>query len=334
MGVGEAGAGHGFVANGIGLGRVAGNLSFFVGVATFVAVTAAAAGPAVNQFELKDLDAEPGRVQLQSQNAHSFGQPDRKIAFDDDGPVLDDNSVIRQRHALEMELSLSHFFRLRLGVEFEKERLEEPDDLALANAFDELKFEEVAIEGVTIFSRVPEAGGVGVGMLAEVQFPVGSDDLNSIVIGPIFEAKSGRWAAVANITFVQFFGNGERGGPIPERDNKLDLAYAGQVSYAWSDAWNFAVEAYGTFDRLGNSGMPGEERAFFGDHDLHRVGPLVYYTFDAGGTGGLSQAAVGLSDDHEGEENGVEVSIGTGVLFGLNENTPDATLKWSVEVEF
>ena len=41
-------------------------------------------------------------------------------------------------------------------------------------------------------------------------------------------------------------------------------------------------------------------------------------------------------DDDDGREgdNGVEVILGFGLLFGLNDNTPDTTFKWSVEVEF
>lgn len=301
----------------------------------------ALAGPAINQFELKDLEAEPGKVEFQSQNAHSWGQPGRKVEREGGELVYDDNSVVRQRHALELEMSLSHFFRLRVGIEYEKERLEEPADFASANDFDSLKLEEVAIEGVAIFSRVPDSGGVGVGMLAEFQHPLEAGELNSIVFGPILEARFGPWGAVGNLTFVNYFGGGEEGVDAEPADKKWDLAYAGQVYYQASETWTFALEAYGTFDRLGNSGTPGDEREAFGDHDQHRIGPLIYYSFSSGdrqGLGGVSQVRSSADgDDGQGGDNddeGIEVTIGTGLLFGLNENTPDTTLKWSVEVEF
>jgi len=38
------------------------------------------AEPAIGQFELKDLEAEPGEIEFQSQNAWSFGQPRRRWA--------------------------------------------------------------------------------------------------------------------------------------------------------------------------------------------------------------------------------------------------------------
>ncbi len=336
-----------FIAVGLGGSRLRtprGGPGAYAAIATCCVILTghgALAGPAVNQFELKDLEAEPGKVEFQSQNAHSWGQPGRKAERDGAEFIYDDNSVIKQRHALELEMSLTHFFRLRLGIEYEKERIEEPRNLASANDFDSLKLDEIAIEGVAIFSRVPDSGGVGLGMLAEFQHPLEAGELNSIVFGPILEAKYGPWGAVGNLTFINYFGGGDEGPDAEPADKKWDLAYAGQVYYQASVAWTFALEAYGTFDRLGNSGTPGDEREAFGDHDQHRIGPLVYYSFSSGdreGLRGVSQVRGSAGGDDgltgDGDDGGIEVTIGTGLLFGLNENTPDTTLKWSVEVEF
>lgn len=302
----------------------------------FLAPSYAAAGPAIGQFELKDLEAEPGRVEFQSQNAHSWGQPRRKVFEESaDETLYDDNSVARQRHALEMEASFTHFLRMRVGIEYEKERLDEPDDIAFANAFSDLKLDEIALEVVTIFKRVPEAGGVGFGALVEFEHPLEAGELNTILFGPIVEIRSGAWGAVGNLTFVHHFGNGERGAGPPERDQKWDLAYAAQLSYQFNETWTLALEAYGTFDRIGSSGTPGEESQVFGDHDQHRAGPLIYYAFSPGrGAQPVSLATEGGDNDAEKEGDEVEVSLGVGMLFGLNDNTPDQTLKWSIEVEF
>lgn len=293
------------------------------------------AGPAIGQFELKDLEAEPGRVEFQSQNAHSFGQPARKSRFDagEGERVYDDNSVVQQRHALELEAALTRWLRMRIGVEFEKERIEEPVSVGMANDFEALRFDEVALEGVVILVPVPEAGGVGFGFLAEFEAPAFSDELNSIIFGPIVEAKAGAWNFIANVTFVHSFGSGgEEALEEGERDRKWDLAYAVQLMRTLDSHWSLALEAYGTFDRIGNTGTPGLSRAFFGDHDLHRAGPIVYYQYEADRGPGPGVSAAGAGDE-DGDE-GTVVSIGTGVLFGLNDNTPDATLKWSIEVEF
>lgn len=310
-------------------------------VAAVTAVPVADAGPAVGQFEVKDLEAEPGRFEFQSQNAHSFGQPRRRVFREsDDETLYDDNTVVRQRHALELEASLTHFFRMRIGIEYEKERVEEPESVFSANSYGDLKLDEVALEGVVIFVPVKERNGIGFGALAEVEKTLEKGELSSVVFGPIVEVQSGRWSAVANILFVHFFGRGEVTDEGRERDNKWDFAYATQVMYEVSPTWAVAIEGYGTVDRIGRSGMPGEEREVFGDHDQHRLGPLVYYRFNTNGGPSLGFAtgsgAEGLEavDDDDDEAGGAEVSIGVGVLFGLTEHTPDTTLKWSVEVEF
>lgn len=288
------------------------------------------AEPTIGQFELKDLEAEPGRIEFQSQNAHSWGQPNRRFAEDDDDEtVFDDNAVSRRRHALELEAALTHFMRARIGIEYEQERIEDPKSIAQAEFFNDLKLDEIAFETVLIFVPVKERNGVGVGLLVEYEHPFASGELDTIIFGPIFEAQYGRWSAVTNLLLVKSFGEGEVTDEGLERDDKLDFAYAAQVMYEVSENWSLALEAYGTVDRLGRSGMPGEEREFFGDHDQHRIGPIVYYRNEIDG---LSGALEGRGE--EGGEEGTVLTVGTGVLVGLNKNTPDATLKWSVEVEF
>lgn len=302
------------------------------------------AEPAIGQFELKGLEAEPGEVEFQSQNAWSFGQPRRRIGQDEDGVVYDDNSVTRQRHALEIEMSLTHFLRMRVGIEYEKERFDEPALPALANSFDDLKLTEVAVEGVVILKPVPKEGGLGFGLLTEFEHPTEPGELNSILIGPIFGAQIDRWSALLNVMFIKHFGSGEMSEDGRERDDKWDIGYAAQVKYDFNPSWALALEAYGTFDRIGNSGGPDEGAQLFGDHDQHRAGPIVYREWRVGGgrDGPKSQGAkvAGLDDDagakgkDDDDEEGVLMRVGTGVLFGLNDNTPDATLKLSFEAEF
>lgn len=300
----------------------------------------AIAGPSIGQFELKDLEAEPGSMEFQSQNAHSWGQPSRNFQDEGGGEFLyDDNSVTHQRHALELEWSLATFMRLRVGIEYEKERLDDPEDLSFANAFADLKLEEVALEVVTILKPVPQSGGIGFGTLTEFEHPLSSGELNVLNFGPIVQMQQGPWGAIGNLIFIHHFGNGERGLASPARDQKWDLGYATQLSYTLNENWMFALEGYGTFDRIGNSGTPGGERLAFGDHDQHRAGPLVYYAFSLGDGANFANGAAIDEGDNDAEadkekEDEVEVSIGVGMLFGLNENTPDQTLKWSIEVDF
>lgn len=300
------------------------------------------AGPAVNQFEVKDLQSAPGDFEFQSQNAWSNGHPRRRSAVTAPGEVaFDDNTVIKQREALEIQLGITDWFRVRFGVEFEQERLDDPGSFADANRFGSLKFDEVAVEGVVIFEK-PKEEGIGLGLLMEYGSPVGDMEAAAeLYVGPIVEAHTGPWSFIANLMFVKFMGGkAEPGNDEFVRDQKWDFSYATQMAYEFSRNWGVALEAYGTFDRLGNTGTPGESRVLFGDLDQHRAGPMVYYTFFPNGGRAPSQHAKGgpgtvaLSDDKGGADKELSVSIGTGVLFGLNENTPDMTYKLSVEVDY
>jgi hypothetical protein len=51
-------------------------------------------------------------------------------------------------------------------------------------------------------------------------------------------------------------------------------------------------------------------------------------------TGGMKLGAASEDEDDDDDDEGTSVTIGTGLLFGLNENTPDTTLKLGVEIEF
>ena len=128
------------------------------------------AGPAINQFEVKDLEIEIGQWEFQSQNAHSWSQPRRRYIEVEEGEFeYDDNTVVRQRHALEIEVGTFSWMRNRLGIEFEKERVDDPGTFAMRDDFDSLELEEIAAEAVVVFVPV-DRFGVGVGMLFEYQY--------------------------------------------------------------------------------------------------------------------------------------------------------------------
>ncbi len=318
-----------------------------------VGFPAARAGPAVNQFETKDLETSPGEMQFQSQNALAFGQPKRRVREDQPGMLTyDDNTVARERYALEMQMGITTWFRARLGIEFEKERLDDPVSPAHANAFEDLQLTGVALEGV--FVAIPvKTYGVGLGLLTEYDASI-RGGLNQLYIGPIIQAVSGPWSATANLLLVQNFGSPDKRHELPA-DRKRDFAYALQLQYEVSPTWALALEGYGTFDRIGGSGTQSAEQAAFGTFDQHRAGPVVYYRFkaDSGGRGGkASGGQPGLvksvrKDDDDGPGGGLEnggkdddddkkgtTSLGVGLLFGLNANTPSETVKVSVEVNF
>lgn len=270
----------------------------------------ARAGPAVNQFELKDLEVEVGRWEFQSQNAYSWDQPDRKQVEVMPGEfAFDDNTVTRQRYALELEFGVTGRFRSRLGIELEQERVDDPASLENRNDFDSLELEELALEGVFVILPVQESG-FGLGLLTEYQYTLEDSEADSFVFGPIVELAGERWSMILNPALVQFFAG-------DEQDDKLDFTYAIQLAYSAGEKWLLAMEAYGTIDRVGSSGMPSMEAELFGDDDLHRLGPIAYF-----------QNAFGGGEDQS------ELRIGAGFLVGLNDDTAGGTFKLSIEYEF
>ena len=310
-----------------------------LGVTTLSAITfsgvlaPARAEPVIGQFELKTLESAPRAFEFQSQNAWSWGQPSRQIESDDPGGIeFDENAVIRARYALELEMGFTNFLKMRVGIEFEQERLDDPASIEEANDFDALRLADVGAEIVAIL--VPRRGdGTGLGVVAEIEGPVDHKGPNNLSLGPIIEFQSGRWfAAAVPMAVYAFGGDHEEGERV---DNKWDFAYAAQLMYKLSGSWSLALEGYGTVERLESTGHPSEAVQLFGDFDQHRAGAVLYYTYDFGGSQRSEAMAPGsaLLTDSE-EEEGRSMTVGLGLLEGLNENTPDHTLKLSIEVHF
>jgi hypothetical protein len=174
-----------------------------------------------------------------------------------------------------------------------------------------------------------EGDGFGVGAVVEVERPLEKEEQMSVILGPIFEWASGPWFAAAIPMAVHHFG----GEPDEDgiNDDRWDFAYAAQVAYTVSSQWTLAIEGYGTVDRIGNSGNRTETARIFGDFDQHRAGPIVYYAHDLGRD--LVVQPKGSGDDDDESENSI-MTVGLGYFFGLTGNTPDGTLKFSVEVDF
>ena len=291
-----------------------------------------AEGPFIGQFELKTLESEAGYLEFQSQNAYAWGHTRRAVTSAGppagDDYLYDENSVTRMRNALEMEMGLSRHLKGRIGVEFEDERVDDPTAPFEANDFAGLKLTEIGGEVIAIF--IPRDGdGFGLGAVVEFENPIlsAADEPKKLIMGPIFELAQGPWSASLIPMAVHFFGGEpEEGEP---HDNKWDFSYAAQIKYAYSEHWELALEAYGTIDRIGNTGHPTEAGVAIGDFDQHRIGPILYHTIALD-----PETAAGHKSGGEKEEEGSELTIGLGLLAGLNENTPDGTLKLSVEVDF
>lgn len=166
-----------------------------IGAAALAAIlqcSPATAGPAIGQFEIKSLEFTPGEIEFQSQNAYSLGTPRRETRTVGGELEADPNSLPRQRHALELEFGITRFLKTRVGVEYEKERREDPATVHAAQGFEDLKLDEYAAEA--IFVVVPREGdGFGLGVVIEYEHPAESGGARTLNYGPLIEWANGPW---------------------------------------------------------------------------------------------------------------------------------------------
>lgn len=298
------------------------------------------AGPAVNQFEVEGLDIEQGEVEINDNSDWSFGRPRRKFVESPRGSgdfAFDDNEIARQRHAVELGLGLTNWLAISVGFEADQERLDEPATLAEANRFGDLNITEIDL-GATVVLLPVESRGWGLGAYAEYQHARSSGEASELFLGTILEAQSGAWSATANLALVALIGGAHDPAAGVFRDEKWDFAYFTQIKYQASERLALALEVYGTIDRIGSTGTPSEEALLLGDQDQHRIGPVLYYTWKCPPRAASGPMKAGKGDDGakagDDDDEGTSITTGLGVLFGLNGDTPDATLKLSTEVEF
>lgn len=286
---------------------------------------------------------EQGEVEFEAQNDYSFGRPRRNFVVDPGPPseiIADENEVARQAYNMGLSFGLTNYLKIGAFVEFEQERFDEVEDVSEVDRFDDLKASALEFELRYVLAKPRENGdGFAAALFTEVEIPIvdQSDETKAVSFGPILQYGQGPWSARTNLLLTKNFGGEDE--DEGKADHRWDFDYAWQLAYQMNEVLALTVEGYGTVNRLGDSGSESEAVELFGDQDQHRIGPVVYYTLKAGGGLGTPMG-VGKGDDDDDDAGGDDddeeggVTMGVGVLFGLNEDTPDATLKWSVEAEF
>jgi hypothetical protein len=316
---------------------------------SFIFLSVALVGTAsaqLNQLEIKEPRVEAGEVEVELLGDYHFGQPRRRFIEESPGSfVLDANEFNRQRHTFGLGYGLTKWLGLGLEIEAEQERLEDPDTLARANAFGELKVTEIQLEGTIVLAPAGKQG-LGVAALFEHNIAIDRREVDQLFLGTALQYVQGPWSATANLYAVKNFGGREELDGALISDERWDFQYAAQIKYRVNEALALALEGYGVVERLGNSGTKSEERERLGDFDRHLLGPAFYYSWGAYDGRVARKAARGLrlrgadaddKNDDDGEaddKDGPTYTLGAGVLFGLNENTSDVVLKWALSVEF
>jgi hypothetical protein len=118
---------------------------------------------------------------------------------------------------------------------------------------------------------------------------------NLITIGPMLQKEFGAVQANANILFERQLGAGAEPG--------AEIGYAWQVKWRGNPSFEPGIQGFGTFGRTND----------FSHGTDHRIGPAFF-----------SQAQVGSRN---------KLKFDAAVLFGLNGNSADTTVRFNLEYE-
>lgn len=153
-------------------------------------------------------------------------------------------------------------------------------------------------EWVNIF-QLTEAGEywVDLGLFAEFKFPDNHDDANKIEIGPMLEKEIGNTVSNLNLIFVRDFGK--------QADHDTEFEYTAQVKWRGDKHLQYGLQALGETGEVEDSNELGDQE--------HKMGPALFAELP-------------------GNEHG-KVKFNTALLFGMTDDTPDETLRFTLEYE-
>jgi hypothetical protein len=255
---------------------------------------AAAANPAMAEFEIQESTIDPGEIQLQYRGAWHSGLPAGET-----GPVLpdDEEAPLRQSHEFELQMSpTTHWL------------------LALTHAFDEPADGDFRLSAIEFESQIElitrEGNGLGFAVQGGVEKPVleaREEEAPDFHFGPIVELAQGDFLLTLNPLFFRELGH------LAEQDG-LGFEYGWQASYELTTRLSLALEMFGEIADLANSGPFNEQE--------HSIGPAFYYTIEAEEGDGVRVP------------KSRELTLSLGGQIGLTDATSDFALKVFIGYEY
>jgi len=150
----------------------------------------------------------------------------------------------------------------------------------------------VAVENVFELQNAKRAGGIGYAWFTGISVGVNDDETNAVIFGPVVRLGAGDTSLILNPFLEQTFGR--------NRDEGVAFLYGWQLKHQVRTGFAVGIEGFGRFQDIGGQGGIEE----------HRLGPLLVFELPLAGK--------------------QSISLEAGWLLGLNEATPDHTIKFQL----
>lgn len=157
-------------------------------------------------------------------------------------------------------------------------------------------YEGFALINIFRFSE-PGEYWVDMGLFSELGFPDESQEPNTIEIGPMFQKEIGNTVSNLNVIFVRDYDS--------NAEHETEFEYEYQTRWLGNKKLEFGVQAFGEFGEVEDTNSIGDQE--------HKIGPAIFGEVAAG------------------ERN--KIKYNAALLAGLTNNTPDETLRFTVEYE-
>jgi hypothetical protein len=156
----------------------------------------------------------------------------------------------------------------------------------------DLEATAIVAENVFELQNAKKAGGIGYAWFTAIAAGINGEETNAVVFGPIVRLGAGDTSLILNPFLEQTFGR--------NRDEGIAFLYGWQLKHQVRSGFAVGIEGFGRVQDIGGGG----------GQDEHGVGPLLVFELP-------------LADKRS-------LSFETGWLVGLNDTTPDHTIKFQL----
>ncbi|MBS0241718.1 MAG: hypothetical protein JSS20_06030 [Proteobacteria bacterium] len=249
---------------------------------------------AAQTYHIKEADFEAGRWGFESINAAQNG-------------FSSSADRIRTGHEIGLGYGITSGWQLKGLVSFNT-----PDG-------ETTRLQRAIMENVFVLRALPEKkDGVGIAWFHAVEGALDARETNVTLFGPAITMRAGANELALNPFVEKSFGQNHTDG--------VDFVYGWQARHELSKAVVIGFEGYGRVaDVASGPSLAIQE---------HRIGPLLILRSVFGEAQAMGPSRLGGFGIAPHTSSPATTELELGVLFGLTEATPDATVKANLHVNF